>query len=414
MNHVRCIRLAPSALLLALLLSGPAQATNGYFSHGYGIKAVGMAGAGMALPQDGMASATNPAGIAFVGNRADIGLLWFQPKRDARVRGNAFGLDGSFSGNGKQNFHLPEIGYVRQLGPEWAASLAIYGHGGMNTDYRRNPWAGLGASGSAGVSLEQLFISPALAYKPGDRHAFGLALNFAHQRFKAKGIQPFAASSATGDRFSNRGSDSANGWGVRLGYTGEISPGLTLGLSYASKTRMSKFDRYRGLFADQGRFDIPASYGLGLAWQASPSVTLAAGVQHIEYSKVNSVGNLLVAKPFGSSNGPGFGWRDMTVLKLGVSHAFNDSLTLRAGYSHASQPIRSSEVMLNILAPGVIQEHLSVGASWKVGAQGELSLAYTHALRASVSGELPAQFGGGKTRLSMHQNSLGVAYSWKY
>ena len=45
------------------IIAGPltaALATNGYFSHGFGIKAKGMGGVGIALPQDAMAAATNP------------------------------------------------------------------------------------------------------------------------------------------------------------------------------------------------------------------------------------------------------------------------------------------------------------------------------------------------------------------
>ena len=53
--------LASSTLLLGLLAPTLAQATNGYFSHGYGIKSQGMAGVGIALPQDGLAAASNPA-----------------------------------------------------------------------------------------------------------------------------------------------------------------------------------------------------------------------------------------------------------------------------------------------------------------------------------------------------------------
>ena len=52
--------------LLAALLLGSAAisplalATNGYFAHGYGIKSLGMAGVGFALPQDALAAASNP------------------------------------------------------------------------------------------------------------------------------------------------------------------------------------------------------------------------------------------------------------------------------------------------------------------------------------------------------------------
>src|ERR1035437_6970585 len=54
---------------VAFALSVPVLAgtTNGYFSHGCGAKAQGAAGVGIALPQDGLAAAPNPAGTAAVG-----------------------------------------------------------------------------------------------------------------------------------------------------------------------------------------------------------------------------------------------------------------------------------------------------------------------------------------------------------
>lgn len=91
---LRAVALA--AALLAPVLAG---ATNGYFSHGYGAKSQGMAGVGIALPQDALAAATNPAGTAAVGNRYDLGLTLFAPSRDASIIGNDFGADASYSGN---------------------------------------------------------------------------------------------------------------------------------------------------------------------------------------------------------------------------------------------------------------------------------------------------------------------------
>lgn len=67
--------------LLATFIS-PAFATNGYLAHGYGIKSKGMAGTGVALPQDTLIGATNPAGIAFVGNRVDLGVPYLSPRRN--------------------------------------------------------------------------------------------------------------------------------------------------------------------------------------------------------------------------------------------------------------------------------------------------------------------------------------------
>ncbi|BAU49538.1 SalD [Sulfurifustis variabilis] len=76
------------ALAIAAAVAAPsAFATNGYFSHGYSIKEKGLVGAGVALPQDSLAAATNPAGMVRVGNRIDAGLSLFSPKRSYTVEG---------------------------------------------------------------------------------------------------------------------------------------------------------------------------------------------------------------------------------------------------------------------------------------------------------------------------------------
>lgn len=408
-------RLSPFILLPALLAPGLALATNGYFAHGYGVKAQGLAGIGIALPQDGLAAATNPAGTAFVGDRVDVGVTWFRPDRGAQITGNAAGLNGTYDANDSKDFIIPEIGYVKQLGPNWTAGIAVYGNGGMNTDYGRNPFASFGSTGVAGVNLEQLFISPSLAYQLQPGHALGAAVNFAYQRFSAKGLGAFdnAGFSASPGNVTNRGTDTSTGWGVRLGYTGKLTPDLTVGATWSSKISTDGFDKYKGLFADQGSFDIPANYGVGIAWQATRSLTLAADWQRIEYSGVKSVGTPLNNNAFGSANGPGFGWKDVDVVKIGIAYDVGD-WTLRGGYSHASQPIPQDQTLLNILAPGVVQDHLSLGATWRQGKSGELSLAYTHAFKQSVKGPIPTGFGGGEAEIHLAEDILGVAYGWKF
>ena len=95
-------------------------ATNGYFSHGYGVRSIGVAGVSIALPQDGLTAASNPAGYLFVGNRLDLGVSLFRPDRGATIRGNGFGADGDYSGNETHNFLIPELampGSCRQTSP---------------------------------------------------------------------------------------------------------------------------------------------------------------------------------------------------------------------------------------------------------------------------------------------------------
>jgi long-chain fatty acid transport protein len=407
------------ALLAFSLAPAIALATDGYFQHGYGVKAQGIGGVGIALPQDGLAAATNPAGTAFVGDRLDVGVTWFAPKRGAEISGNGNPANnGSFDGNGKKDFFLPEFGYTKQLSPSLAAGVAVYGNGGMNTTY--NGGIPLFGGNKAGINLEQLFISPSLAWKPNENNAIGAAINFAYQRFEAKGLSGFAGSpgpSVSPADVTDRGVDSSTGWGLRLGWTGKVTPDLTLGATWSSKISASKFDKYKGLFADGGSFDIPESYGVGLAWKATPALTVAADVEEIKYGSVRSVANSIAnfaTAGLGSANGAGFGWKDITVYKLGVSYDLSKDLTLRAGYNHSDQPIPSSQTAFNILAPGVVQDHLSLGGTWKNAGGGELSVAYTHAFKKAVNGSGSlSQFGGGEANIHLEENILGIAYGWK-
>ena len=64
-----------------------------------------------------------------------------------------------------------------------------------------------------------------------------------------------------------------------------------MGATWASKTYMGKFDKYRGLFAEQGDFDIPSNFGVGLAWKATNELTIAGDYQRILYSQVAAIGN---------------------------------------------------------------------------------------------------------------------------
>ncbi len=413
------------SLLAAGVIATPlAHATDGYFAHGYGMKSVGMGGVGIALPQDSLAAATNPAGMVLVGNRADLGATLFRPSRSAEITGNGFGADGNYDGNGKDIFLIPEFGYNHMIRPDMSLGVSVFGNGGMNTQYERNPFAAFGGVGNAGVKLEQLFISPTWAMKLNDKHAIGVAVNFVYQTFSANGLQPFQGISSNPAALSNNGKDSSTGVGLRLGWTGELNSVVTMGATYQPKTKMSKFDSYAGLFAEQGGFDIPATYGVGIAIKAMPDTTFAADIQKIDYSDVASVGNPFFFPPgpgqtLGGPNGSGFGLKDVTVLKLGVSHVMNDKLTVRAGYNHTTQPIQDSQTFFNILAPGVVQDHLTLGATWNVTKQNELTFAYMHAFEETVNGSgsippgPPPGFGGGNANLRMFQDSLGIAYSWK-
>lgn len=454
-------KLAGILAIAGLAVPGIASATNGYFAHGYGMKAKGMAGVGIALPQDALAAATNPAGMVWVGNRIDFGADVFRPVRTTTITPAAFGGFGvgDYDGNGDSMFLIPEFGYNMMLGQNASVGVSVYGNGGMNTSYGDlnartsgfgdgvnralkgcapapaacagpnivNPANGVFGAGKLGVDLIQLFVAPTYAVKVAPDHSLGVSLNLVYQRFKADGLHNFVPMSAAGANLTNVGYDSSTGWGLKFGWTGKVSPDVMVGATYQTKTKMGKFDKYRGLFAEQGGFDIPETYGLGIAVKANPKMTIAADVQQINYSKIRSIANSIdnltlgLGGPLGANNGAGFSWRDMTVFKLGMDYQYDKNLVLRGGVSTARQPIPTRETAFNVIAPGVIENTLTLGATWTLANKDELTVGYMHGFKKTVNGVRTnaatpgtpfAAFGNGMN-LKMYQDSIGIAYGWK-
>lgn len=448
MSRLRYVAALAAAAGLASL---PARATNGYFMHGYGMASQSMGGVAFALPQDSLVVATNPAGLSLVGSRFDGGLDWFSPRRSAQIEGNSTiatllsgrSANGEYDGNGLKNFYIPAFGYSRDIGRHFTAGLAMYGNGGLNTDYSGNPFGAFQLSGTprnAGVNLEQLYIAPSLAWRISERQSIGVSADVVYQMFKAYGLQAFAlqgfpsASLALVGPFSVAPDDVTDkgysrGWGVgyRIGYLAEPVDGFTIGLGGQPKVHMERFHQYQGLFAGHGSFDVPANYGGGLAYRWRNTIVVSADIQRIIYSSVESVGNSL--QPFvdgvklGADGGPGFGWRNMTVYKFGAGWRPLDPLLLMAGYSYGRQPVPQDQTLFNILAPGVISRHYTVGAQYTLAHRYELTLTYMRAPENRVYGQNsipdngllpPGSFGGGEANVRLKEQAIGASVGVRF
>ena len=412
-------RLFP-VVLAFLFIVNSSFATDGYFLTGYGTKQQGHGGAGIARPGDSLAGATNPAGLFAVGNRVDFGLTLFRPVRFGAIAGNQLppgypNVNGTYDANRVANFELPELGYSRLYKSRLALGVAIYGNGGLDTSYK-TPIPLLGNT-RGGVDLEQLFISPTLAYKAGQHNSFGIAVNIAYQRFAAEGIQNFANAQYSVDpaHVTNTGHSNSFGAGVRVGWIGQLNSVVSVGATYQTKTYATAFTRYKGLFAEGGKFDIPANFGLGAAVKIAPRTTALFDYERILYSGVKSIANSDANQaPLGASNGPGFGWHSINVVKAGLDYDVCPALTVRGGYNHGGVPFDSSQTFFNLLAPAVVKDHLHLGATWALKSGKDINIAYIHAFNNTVNGlnSIAPGNGGGNANLSMYQNSFQVSLGW--
>lgn len=416
------------AVAIAIGLAAPsAYATNGYFAHGYSTKTNGLAGAGVALPEDAMAAALNPAGMAFVGDRLDIGGALFSPHRQYTVSGasgtpssTAFPLGLGTVKSDENYFLIPHLGYNKMLSPSDAVGISIYGNGGMNTYYPSDKTpggAGTYYGGTAGVDLQQLFVNGSYARKVTDNASLGASLIFAYQRFKAFGLSQFANFSSNSSSLSDNGYSNSTGFGVKVGGMMDVGAGVSLGASYQSKMSMSSFDKYKGLFAGQGNFDIPSTWTVGAAWKLNPQNSFVFDVQRINYSEVNAVANPFIpniqTSKLGNSDGAGFGWKDMTIYKIGYQVVTSPAWTWRVGYSHGKQPIPDSEVLFNILAPAVIQDHYTAGFTWAVNPKNDFDMAVAYMPSHSVSGANP-MYPGQNIELKMYEYQIEANWGMKF
>lgn len=444
-----------AAGLAVSLLSPTASATIGYFAIGYGVRSLGMAGAGVAYPQDALAAATNPAGMGLVGERIDGGLRFFSPTREAEL--DCTGIGGCRQsvgkGSSRELFLIPNAGFTKRLSENWHAGLSFYGNGGLNTHYRRNIFdetfaritaggppgrsnplglpagattTGLPNTGTLGVDLSQAILAPTVTYRFNEQHTIGVSAQLAAQRFSARGLGLFSAFGLSSDpgSLTNRQSDVGYGAGVRVGWIGNVHPMVSVGATYASKIYMTKFEKYDGLFADGGSFDIPSNFALGVAVHPIPDATVAVDVQRIMYGDVDSIANpgptaaefggvITPDRQLGASNGIGFGWNDIWVVKVGAQYKFDDKWTFRMGYGHSESPIPDDEILINILAPGIVQDHVTAGVSYAPSKNTEVSFGYMHAFNNKQSTPTTA-FLGAPASIEMHQNSFEFGFSWKF
>ena len=431
------VRVLAAVVAAVVLVPMAASATNGYFAHGIGLKAKAMGRGGpVGAPaaQDALAGGSNAGGMAFIGDRLDVGVDLFRPDRGSAISDNANPpVNMAYDANDEQDFFMPELGYSRMLGDNLTLGLTVFGHGGMNTSYTTPIPLFDGRTEdaeSAGVDLAQMFIVPSVAMKLNEDHAFGLGVNVVWQRFKADGLANFAATDTLGNGMFSSSPDnvtgndyaSSTGFGVRAGWMGHFGEMLAVGATYQSRTLMGEFEEYSGLFAEDGGFDIPTNYGVGIAVTPMEGLVVAVDVTQILYSEINSIANPLLPNlgnpetPLGTEGGAGFGWEDVTVLKVGVAYDVTPELTIRSGYNYGGQPIPASETLFNMIAPGVVEHHATFGGTYAISDNVEITFAYMHAFENTVEGEdsiipgLPEEggMGGGEADLTMSQDSFGL------
>lgn len=442
-----------AVVVAGLAVPGVSFATNGMNMEGYGPIALGMGGASMAYDNGSAAMMNNPATLGLMddNHRLDLALGFLGPDVNAGMGGNA-------SRSSADAFVGPALGWSRRH-DKLTFGVGVYGQGGMGTEYNATSFMGMGTGLTTRSELGVGRMLFPLAYNVSPDLIVGGSVDFVWAGLDLQMAMPssqMATLSATGNLtgspmgtlgafmggannvgyfdFSNNndfsGKAHSTGWAGKLGMTYKVNKQLTVGATYHSETslgdmeadgaqmRMIDNDGTMGpagtTYTLTGKvrivdFQWPETYGIGLAYQASDRLMVAADYKRIGWA--NSMKNFHMV--FTSADMGGITmdmklpqeWRDQDVWMLGFAYQATDALTLRAGVNVADNPV--PDALMHPLFPAIVKNHYTAGFGYRFSKASSIDFAYSHAPDVTVTNS------SGIT-VSHSQNNAQFIYSYRY
>ncbi len=420
-----------AALIAVAGISAPAFATNGMNLEGYGAVATAMGGASMAYDNGAGAMMNNPAtlGLMSEGRGIGVALGFLGPNVHSSVP--AFGLNAESGGDA---YFMPAFGYVSKTG-KLTYGLGVYSQGGMGTEYSSNSFlaAGTGKDVRSEVGVGRIIVP--LAYNVSDQLTVGGSVDWVWATMDIKmaagagdfmamatgmtaglggamagmmgaGANTFRIDFSDSNDFSGKAFGS--GFAGKLGFAYKVSPMLSIGGVYHSKTDLDDMETSSSgasfsAFTAGGamgapvegkitihNFQWPETYGFGIAYQPNNSWLVVADYKRLNWSGVMkdfkmtySTGNM----------GPGTqsadfkisqNWDDQDIFMLGASYRVNDALTVRMGGNFSSNPIPDNRV--HPLFPAIIESHYTAGLGYMLGKQSGIDFSLAYAPKVTVTG----------------------------
>lgn len=413
----RCFKLLSCLGLLASFCMQSSSAEAIFAS----VKSTGMAATCVAYPLDTLVVAYNPAGLADICDRVDGEAAWVRSRGHLEVEGNPVpGVNGTRNGFRTKNAYAGNFGISKQLPCDMTVGLALYNRDYQKTTYN-TPLILFGTT-NAGLEYVHEVLCGTWAIKICDRWNFGISANYHVQRLKVNGLQNFdnALFSSNPGNVTNRGYSYAQGWNGSVGFRGQVTDDLSIGVAYSPKAHMKRFNKYSGFIAGRGRLNVPQKVNAGIAYQVMPCLVVAFDFEWYNWKQVKGLSNPLldggVLNDLGLSNGPGFGFRDQYFYRVGADWRINECWTVRAGFRHANTPVRRSQTAVNALSLDCVEDFVTVGATWDFNCCHEFSFVFAWGFDKKVNGSnsIPAGFGGGEANLKEQKYLLGLAWGWKY
>ncbi len=201
------------------------------------------------------------------------------------------------------------------------------------------------------------------------------------------------------------------GYGVRLGWMGQLSPQLTAGMTLQSQIYATASEQGRRLADRTVNSAVPPAVSAGLAYAFSSRLTVAFDWQRVYYSSLDPLardevgGRLSTDGTVGATDAD-----DLEVFQLGVQWLYTPRLMLSAGVNHqASIGDERSESTASAIA----QTHANLGLSYRPNPDQMLTLSYTHSLQGGY-GERHPYLLVPQTGPNLRQNEIELTWGLSF
>ncbi len=244
------------------------------------------------------------------------------------------------------------------------------------------------------------------------------------------------------------GEATGSGFAGKLGVTFTMSPQVSVGMTYHSKTSLSDLEasganlsmsvlqssidaltgQMNTMAADMVMkgtvkvkdFQWPSTFAVGAAFTPNDKLLIAADFKRINWSEVMSDFSMSFVADSITLGGVDMtamlpkdmemslkqDWKDQVVVSLGATYQATNALAVRAGINQSSNPIPDNTV--NYLFPATIENHYTAGVGYAFSQASSVDFALSYAPEVKVD------MGNTGAQISHSQTNWQLMYSHKF
>jgi len=419
------MKLTSRLFVVAVIVIISYQAQQAALAQGVMLRSIGavnasVGGTATAMPLDAIGALHwNPASIsALKQNEMTFGLELIQPQSRVNTWDNAGNFQNSITGEAGVT-PVPSKGFVWRKCPRspYTFGLGMSAVGGAASLYPQVPGDPVFNDHGKSATVIILQVTPTAAVQLTERMSIGVApivdlasLNINPMSLGSNALVPETALSTYGTRY-------VWGMGFQIGTLYDFQNNFKAGFMFKSPIWAEKL-YFTGTNGNGDpaniNFDLnlPMTLSAGISYDGFRNTIIGMDVRYLDYGNTAGLKKGLVPRD-GGVYVDGLDWDSVFAINLGMERKINNKLKARLGYCWNENPIPSRSAYLCVSAPMMTQHVFSCGFTYAFAKNLEMSVTYTHAFKAKLTGDIPKQ-GGGTVQNVLSSDALFVGLTKKW